>query len=156
MVETAVVLTVFLLFIFGIFEYCRFLFMLQVTTNAAREGARYASVNVDKPSNFPDTPYNDGVTTFIPIKTYVDVHMGGARQQLVGYAVTVFPCDPVQINQAPPVIATKPGATAWNDASFGERIAVRVTGTFMPLLPEFLLMGNTIPINVVVTMGSEG
>jgi len=44
-VEAALVLTITFLFIFGVFEYCRFLFFLEVAENAAREGARYATVN---------------------------------------------------------------------------------------------------------------
>ena len=157
MVETAVVLTVFLLFLFGIFEYCRFLFMLQVTTNAAREGARYASVNVDKPSTFPDTDYTDSLGKLFPaIKTYVNGRIGNGKAQLNGYLVEVVPCDSAQLALTPPVVAVKPSAVAWNDATFGERIAVRITGNFKPLLPQFLLMSATIPVNVTVTMGSEG
>jgi hypothetical protein len=164
MVETAVVISIFLLFIFGIFEYCRFLFMLQLTTNAAREGARYATVNVDKPSNFKDTAYTITYTTptgtetrtYLPIRQYVDERMGTGKKQLLNYAVDIFPCDSAQLAQAPPVIAPKATAVAWNDATFGERIAVRITGDFKPLLPNFLRMSSTIPINVTVTMGSEG
>jgi len=41
-VETALVLPICLLFLFGILEYGRYIMVLQVTTNAAREGAHYA------------------------------------------------------------------------------------------------------------------
>src|SRR4051794_26972649 len=41
-VETALVLSIFLLLLFGIFEYARFVFVYQGMQNAAREGARYA------------------------------------------------------------------------------------------------------------------
>lgn len=44
-VEMAAVVSVFLLFLFGILEYCRFIFINQLTANASREGARYAVVN---------------------------------------------------------------------------------------------------------------
>ncbi|MGL4423634.1 MAG: TadE family protein, partial [Gemmataceae bacterium] len=144
------------MFLFGIFEYSRFLFMLQTTTNAARDGARYASVNVSRPTNFTDTPYFDGIKTHMPIKAFVDDKMGNARNQLVGYTVTVFACDSAKLAQNPPVIDTKPNAIGWNDAAFGERVAVRVTGTYTPFLPNLLLMATSIPVNITVTMGSEG
>ena len=49
-VEVAVLLIPFFLFLFGTFEYCRYLLVLHTATNAAREGARYASVNVTNPA----------------------------------------------------------------------------------------------------------
>lgn len=155
-VEVALVLTVFLMFLFGIFEYCRFLFMLQTTTNAARDGARYASVNVGKPSTFPDTAFFDGVKTWPSIKEFVDDKMGNAKDQIDGYTVDVFPCDMAQLSATPPTTVPKPAAVAWNDATFGERIAVKISGNYTPFLPNLLLMASTIPVNIVVTMGSEG
>ena len=47
LVESTLVLMVFLMLLFGIFEYCRFLMVLHITNNAARDGARYAVVNLD-------------------------------------------------------------------------------------------------------------
>src|SRR5687767_3509461 len=41
-VEFAVVVPVLLLFLLGIIEYGRLLMVAQITTNASREGARYA------------------------------------------------------------------------------------------------------------------
>ena len=49
-VESTLVLSVFLMLLFGMFEYCRFLLVLHVTNNAARDGVRYAAVNVTKPA----------------------------------------------------------------------------------------------------------
>ena len=37
-VETTLALGLFLLLLFGLFEYCRFLMVLHVTNNAARDG----------------------------------------------------------------------------------------------------------------------
>ena len=53
-VESALVLSVFLMLLFGLFEYCRFLMVLHLTNNAARDGARYAVVNVNCPSDQVD------------------------------------------------------------------------------------------------------
>ena len=44
-VETAAVMIVFLILLFGVLEYCRFFFMRELISNAAREGARYAVVH---------------------------------------------------------------------------------------------------------------
>jgi Flp pilus assembly protein TadG len=150
-VEVAVVLSVFLMFLFGVFEYCRYLLMLHVTTNAARDAARYAVVNVDKGSTFNTTNAADGS---LSILGFVDQRMAAVSQMFNNYQRTVFACDMTQLNAATPVVAVKPGA--WNEAQFGERIAVRITGDYKTALPNLLLMTNTIPVNVVVTMGSEG
>ena len=56
----------------------------------------------------------------------------------------------------PADVRPRAGASAWNNATFSERIAVRITGNYEPLLPNFLMMGSQIPINLTVTMGSEG
>ncbi len=42
LVETAAVVSVFCMLLFGVVEFCRFIFMRQLIDNAAREGARYA------------------------------------------------------------------------------------------------------------------
>lgn len=154
-VEVSIVLSVFLLFLFGIFEYCRYLMMIQVTTNAARDGARYAVVNLGKGASFATTNYSDGVTTYPSIQNYVNNRMAGLQAMIDGYTVSVFACDSDQLNLSVPVIAPKSGST-WNAAQFGERVAVRITGSYRTILPNFLMMGAVLPINVVVTMGSEG
>src|SRR4051812_14954879 len=78
-VETALVLAVFSTLFFGIFEYCRFLYVLHVTHNAARDGARYAVANTDKPSNFDTTDFTDATgTTYQNIRSHTTHRMGGA------------------------------------------------------------------------------
>src|SRR3954470_18319969 len=87
-VESALVLSVFLMLLFGMFEYCRFLLVLHVTNNAARDGARYASVNVDKPSNFPTVDYTDGTGKVYPsIQKYTKTRMGGTEKQLQNFKI---------------------------------------------------------------------
>ena len=82
--------------------------------------------------------------------------MGGIQNSISGYKVRVFPCNSDQLYADPPAFVPRTGATAWNNATFSERIAVRITGNYEPLLPNFLMMGSQIPINLTVTMGSEG
>ena len=154
--ETALVLSAFLLFLMGIFEYSRFLMLLHVGTNAARSGARYASVNVSQPTNF-DTVASGSL---VSIQQYVKDEMGGADTLIDSFAITVFPCDNAQLYADPPVIVTKSGSPSWNQATFTERIAVRINGNFKPILPGFVFFytggSNVVPLNIAAAAGSEG
>jgi Flp pilus assembly protein TadG len=132
LIETAVVVTVFLLLLFGVLEYCRYLFVMEVTNNAAREGARFAVVNT-----------NDTTLTADAI-ALVNAKMGNVSQQLQSYKVQVYAAD---------VNGNNIGAAA--NAGFGQYIAVQITGNYVPILPTFLRMGSTIPVNVKILMCSE-
>lgn len=161
-VEVAVLLIPFFLFLFGIFEYSRYLMVLQVTTNAARDGARLASVKVTDSSvtasQVSSSPYSSGAPAY-DVQTITDrvqLRMGGVQSQIDGLTVRVFPCNTSGIYNDPPTFTPKPGSTGWNNATFGERIAVRVTGTYYPILPSFLMLQSSVPIDIVITMGSEG
>jgi Flp pilus assembly protein TadG len=174
-VESALVLSVFCMILFGIFEYCRFLYVLHVTNNAARDGARYAAVNMDKPGNFDTTDYTDSSgTTFPSVQKYTTARMGGADRQLVGYQVAVYPVDPTGLALSPAVIRpmssstsgspvypdpfnpSDPNRVPWNQTSFPGLIAVGVRGTYQPLLPGFMLMPSSVPVLVTSTTSSEG
>ncbi|MBA4067032.1 MAG: hypothetical protein C0501_25640 [Isosphaera sp.] len=171
-VESALVLSVFLLLLFGMFEYCRFLLVLHVTNNAAREGARYASVNTDKPADFPSVDFTDGAgKTFRSIRAYTRDRMGGTQGNIDGFRVAVYAVDPVGLTLDPPVVRPKslsttaypdpfdpadPNAVPWNSAPFPDRLAVTIDGSYRPILPTFLLMPSNIPINVTAMIGGEG
>lgn len=135
LVEAAFVISIALLFLFGIFEYCRFVFLLQVCENAAREGARYAVVRTA-----------DG-TTATDVTNYVTSRMSGRQNDLAGYTVTVQNVDPATGNVVP--------SSAWNDAPFGGAIMVRVSGTYYPMLPTFLKTQTSIQIRATAMMSSE-
>jgi Flp pilus assembly protein TadG len=134
-VETAVVLSAALLFLFGIFEYCRFIFLIQVCENAAREGARYAIAHT-----------GDG-TTDTDIRNFVTAKMVGRQIELTGYTVDVMAANPTTGTQVP--------GSNWNDAKFGEVILVRVNGTYNPMLPSFLKGPTSIQIRTTSMMTSE-
>ena len=156
-VEAALLLSIFLLFLFGVFEYARLLMLLQVGTNAARSGVRHATVNVDKSSTFV-TVDEGGV---LCIKNHVKSQMGGADTMISGFEVTAWPCDINAMYQNPPQIIPKTGNPAWNQASFTERIAVQITGEFQPILPGFIFLytgggSTTVPIVITAAAGSEG
>ena len=86
-VEATLVLSVFLMMLFGMFEYCRFLMVLHITNNAARDGARYAVVNLDKPDNFNTTNYG----TRPSVVNYTTTRMGGVQRQINNVHATYSP-----------------------------------------------------------------
>ncbi len=132
LVETAMVVSVFFLLLFGIIEYCRFIYFRQTVTNAAREGARYAVVNT-----YSDTVENDTIN-------FVNEKMFGLENTVQNYNVEVFASD---------ASAKKIGEVG--DAEFGEYIVVEVKCDYVPFLPEFLFMGSSIPIQTRSLMYSE-
>ena len=165
-VEAALVLSLFLLFLFGLFEYSRYLLVHQMLANAARDGVRYASTNVDKSNAFLTTD-EAGSTN---ITQYVRNECKGAQNWIQSFAVNVYPCDNTQLmNMTTPVITPKTGYTSWNQASFTERLALEITGTYRPILPivwlpnggsnglvvSFFGSGNTVPVRVVAVTNPE-
>lgn len=174
-VEAALVMSVFLMLLFGMFEYCRFLFVLHVTNNAARDGARYAVVNIDKPSNFDTTDYTDASgKKFDSIQKYTTARMGNTQHNVEGFRVAAFAVDQAGLDLSPPVVRPKTKSVAspkaypdpfnpndtnrvpWNEAVFTEKIGVTVDGTYRPILPTFLFMPSTISVKTTAIMGSEG
>jgi Flp pilus assembly protein TadG len=135
-VEFVLVVSIALVFLFGMFEYGRFVFMLQVVNNAAREGARFAVVHT-----------GDG-TTKQQVIDEVTARMASRQSELAGFTVDVLNVDPSTGAQ----IAN----TQWNDATFGNAIEVRITGTYSPILPVFLRTSSSISIKASAMMSSEG
>src|SRR5947209_3394856 len=130
-VETAVVISVALLFIFGILEYARLAYFFHVADNAAREGARYAVVHT-----------GDG-TTAAQVQAVVTAAMTGQQATLQPgtFAVNVFNADPTT--------GAAIASTSWSDSPFTGAIGVQVTGKYAFVLPSFLqFSGPTIPVNV--------
>jgi len=149
--------------------------MIHVVSNACRDGARYAVINMSKPSNFDTYAYQDSAGNIYPsIAEYTRTRLSGVDKMVISttpttyYSVTgtgttanckiqVFLCDMTQMQASPPVATPDTTKTSWNGPtfSFGDRLAVAVSGTYTPVLPNFLLMGATIPVNMIVTMGAE-
>ncbi len=148
LVETAVVIPVALLFVFGILEYSRLVMTRQILQNAVREGARLAVVNTQN-------------LTTAQVQDYVDQKLAGQGAQLQGYAkatsIQVYKADPATGN---PLDANDNVVGSWTlapfvNAQFGQGIAVRVTGTYQPVLPSFLYMGSNITVQAMAVMNSE-
>src|SRR5438270_6681377 len=131
-VEMAFVVSVFLLLLFGIFEYCRFVFIRQVVVNAAREGARYAVVNTTDTTVVPDT------------QAWVLTRLSGMDKQAKTYNCQVYMAD-----------ASGNNIGAAGNAGFGQYVAVQIDYAYAPVLPAFLFMKGTINITSKSLMYSE-
>jgi Flp pilus assembly protein TadG len=138
LVEFAVVAQIFFMLLFGIVEYSRFLFTIQMVNNAAREGARYAVVNTTE------------VTT-AQIQSYVDAYlMGQGATQFVSYS----PSSNITVYMADPVTGANLGG-AWQDAGWGTGIGVQITGTYQPIVPDLISMSKYLTIRGTCVMTSE-
>jgi Flp pilus assembly protein TadG len=156
LVEAALLLPMILLFLFSIFEYGRYLMVLHVANNAAREGARYAVAHT-----------GDG-TTKTQVLAVVDQRMASNDANLQGYARDVFTVDPAGVYNSttgaaiyPPTISQLSGSN-WNDARYGSPIAVQITGTYQPVLPslatpffKWVIMNQNMQVTVTAMMNSE-
>jgi hypothetical protein len=140
--------------------------------NSAREGARYASVNLDKPANFNTTDYTDGSgRVYRSVQNYTRDRAKGIQKQFHGgLQVTVFAVDRAGLQLTPPVVRPKSksatvfpdpfnptdsNAVAWNSVEFPDRIAVSIKGTYKPMLPTFIGLANTIEVKVTALTSSE-
>lgn len=163
LVEMAFVSILLFLMLFGIFEYCRLLFVLHVSNNAARDAVRYAVVHTGRgampgdPTSVSKQDLIDITTTGKLGTTNIGAGMCGMEKNITGYAVDVFSVDPAGLAQNPPVVQAMSGSPtpAWNAAKFGEKIAVQITGTYAPALPSLVFMNVTIPFKVTVMYNSE-
>lgn len=132
LVEMAAVVVIFLMFLFGIMEYCRFLFVRQLVVNAAREGARYAVVNITDATIVTDAT------------SRVQQYMGGMDKKVRNFTIQVFEAD-----------TSGNYKDAAGNAQFGEYVAVQIDCDYDPILPTLLFMGNTIHIQSKALMCSE-
>jgi Flp pilus assembly protein TadG len=159
-VETALVAVVLFMVVFGIFEYCRLLYVLQVTRNAARDTARFAAVHTSggtmpgDASSFSQTDLVNLVNTGKIGSVKYGTGLCGSDTNIVAKNVTIFTVDPAGLNQTPPVIQPLSGSQ-WNTAAFGQFIAVKVEGKYRPVLPSLLFMQSEMDFTVVVMVNSE-
>jgi Flp pilus assembly protein TadG len=141
-VEITVVVATVLLLLFGIFEYGRFLMTRQILENATREGARYAVVHT-----------YDRET--IDVQNQAFSALAGQHSQLEGFSKTANIAVYRSDNSGNPDSAD----SNWKNARFGEPIAVRITGSYKPFLPSFLLLAvdpsGMIPLQITAVMYSE-
>jgi Flp pilus assembly protein TadG len=120
-VEAAIVMNVFLLFIFGIFEFGHFVMVKQLMDNAARDGARMASTGAL-------------TVTTAQIQAQVTTELSG--QGPSNLQINVFQANPT----------TGANIGAWTNAGLGDTVACQITGTYQPMLSIAQLIPS--PINV--------
>lgn len=130
LVESAIVLNVVLLIMFGLIDYGKFVMTVQLLNNAAREGARLAVVNTN-------TMNTSQITT--QVQNYL------AGQNLSGMSISVYQADPTTGNNL----------GTWNNTTLGGSIAVQITGNYKPILPTFSRLPATIPMTVTAMMTCE-
>lgn len=146
--------------LFGIFEYGRFLFVYHLTTNAAGDGARFASVHTNggtmagEPTTITVDDVKELVRTGMFNNTRYGTGMCGMEGQLEGYTCDVYSVTNAQFTASPPDLDPA-GKPLWNAAGFQEKIVVRVTGTYRPVVPSLIGLSSTIPFTVTVLMSSE-
>lgn len=130
LVEAAIVMNVFLLFIFGIMEFGHFVMVKQLMDNAARDGARMAAT---------------GSTT---------VSTAQIQNYVLGELVNQAPSGvAIQIFQANPTTGANIGA--WTNAGLGDAIAVQITGNYQPMLSMASILPVAIPVTSEAIVYSE-
>jgi Flp pilus assembly protein TadG len=140
-VEAAIVMVLFLTFLFSIIEYGRYIALRQVCENSARRGARWCVAN---------TNYNSNNGLSVGNKTkpiaVVNESTGNMERQLKNYAVDVFKINPV----------TGANLGNWDTSNSSDTIAVRISGDFTFVIPNYLQMASAVlNVNITVTMRAE-
>jgi Flp pilus assembly protein TadG len=131
--ETALVLPVFFLLLFGIFEYGRYFMMRNLLANAAREGARYAIVSTR-------------TQTTANVQGVVRNFLGTQQSQLQNLNVQVYSAD---------ATGNPISGLSWSNTPFGSGVGVQIDGDYAPVLPVFLLMPSTAHLRAIAVMNCE-
>ncbi len=139
LVEAALVLPVILMFLFGIMEYGRYVMMLQILTNAAREGAHYA-LSHTQPVTIAGTTSGNNTSDVTNV-----INTALARQGLSGQTVQIYASDSLGNNLG-----------TWTSAQAGQSVCVRISGNFPVIMGRLLFLPSTIPVVSQAVMRSEG
>jgi Flp pilus assembly protein TadG len=137
-VEAALVLPMIVMFLFGVLEYGRYIMTLQVMTNAAREGARFALAHT-QPVTVGGTTYGNSTSDVSSV-----VNKALAGQALQGQNVQIYASDSLGNNIG-----------SWNNAEAGDLVCVRITGNYKSVITSLLHLSPTIPVSVQAAMRSE-
>lgn len=140
LVETAMVISMMLLFMMGVFEYGRFISVLQVVENATREGARMGIAHT-----------NDKVTSDIVAR--ITTKLAGMDYQLTNLQISV---NGQILRPSKPGDVAGTALTDWTQASSTDGIVILVTADYKPVVPTFLRLNSVIKIRSQSIMYSEG
>jgi len=80
--------------------------------------------------------------------------MCGMENNITGYVVSVFAVPDTALYSTPPDLNPS-GKPAWNGAGFHQQVAVQVSGSYQPVVPNLIGMSANVPFTVTVLMGSE-
>ena len=173
-VEFALVGPLVLFALIGCLEWCLYLFTLNQAQNAAREAARYAVVRTDTYQSFPGArTYLDqnppdslsaGTYTQQQVVAWTQNYLNQAGLQIANLEISIYKVNslgqPIDVNgnvmPEDPDAETAANQGLWNQTKFGDLIAVRVTGTYIPIIPGISQIGLAPPIQAMAAMGSEG
>ncbi len=78
--------------------------------------------------------------------------MASLEGQIVGYTCDVYSVTNAQMTA---LDLDPAGKTAWNSAPFYEKIVVRITGTYKPVIPNLIGFDTDVPFTITVMMSSE-
>lgn len=141
-VETSLVLSVWFLFIFGIIEYGRYIYTMQVMENAAREGSRMGLAHThDK--------------TEADIRAFVEQKLFGVQGNLLGGNATIT-INGVILRPKDATESVGQVLTDWSEASTTDGISVEIRGDFVPFLPSVTKLPPSFPVRTLSIMYSEG
>jgi len=130
-VEMALVLPICFLFMFGLFDFCRLLMVRQVVTNAARAGARYATVSTSS-------------ATTAQVQAVVQNYLAGQAPS-ASTTISVYLANP----------STGANIGNWTGAQLGQAIGVQVSTTYTPMLSKFSMLPSSVPVTETAIMRSE-
>jgi Flp pilus assembly protein TadG len=150
-VEFAFIALIFLMMLFGILEYGRLVYTQNILNNAAREGARFCITNINSATN-------------AQAHTYVNNYLAGCGSQLAGW--NPAPGGNISIyGAADPNGRWVAGADgSWTNSTFGGKlgpplyyaaVGVTISGTYNPVLPNFLFMSSSLTLNGTAIMYVE-
>lgn len=137
-VEAALVLPFLMMFLLGVMEYGRYVMMLHVLQNAAREGARYAIAHTE-PVVISGVSYGNNTTD---VTNVVNNFLAG--QTLSSQSVQVYLSDTSGNN-----IGT------WTNAEAGDLICVRISGNFNFIVASLLRTSSSLSVQVRSVMRNE-
>lgn len=159
LVEFALIIPIFLLIVFGIVDVGRYVYMNSVLSQAAREGARVASVEAywigssDPKCGTAKGPVCPPAVTGATGSLQADVTAAANRMVAPFGAVkdVYFSCQPAA-GAAPPAGWTNTDCAAGNRTPTTDAVWVRVDLTFTPLTPVISQIIGTITTSGSATM----
>jgi Flp pilus assembly protein TadG len=129
-VEAAIVMNIFLMFLFGVMEFGHYVFVKQLMDNAARDGARMAST---------------GQQTYSTSQIQAQVTQELVNQGPANMTIQVFQANPT----------TGANIGPWTSAGLGQTVAVQISGTYQPMVNMASLLPVSFPISSEAMVYSE-